>query len=201
LTPAQSLLERKFLRGKENPMSSATFSAAPSSMPGPTQLMTLLFEYNQWANRRTLGACEGLTLEQFTRGLNSSFSSVRDTLAHIYGAEWIWLERFAGRSPMSLPAASDFPDWATVRTRVEEIDAALLEYVTGLGAADLDRVVEFSRAGKPTSGPLWSMLQHVANHSTYHRGQITTMLRQLGAKAVSTDLIGFYRERAASALR
>ena len=47
--------------------------------------------------------------------------------------------------------------------------------------------------------PLWQLLQHVANHSTYHRGQITTMLRQLGAKATSTDLIIFYRERAAQA--
>jgi len=74
-----------------------------------------------------------------------------------------------------------------------------LEYVTGLGPADLDRIVEFSRAGKQTSGPLWTMLQHVANHSTYHRGQITTMLRQLGARAVGTDLIAFYRERAAGA--
>jgi uncharacterized damage-inducible protein DinB len=180
-------------------MSSATFPAAPSSMPGPRQLMRLLFEYNQWANRRTLGACEVLTQEQFTRGLNSSFASVRDTLAHIYGAEWIWLERFAGRSPMSLPAATDFADWAAVRMRLEEIDAALSDYVTGLGAADLDRIVEFSRAGKLTSGPLWTMLLQMANHSTYHRGQITTMLRQLGAKAVGTDLIGFYRERAASA--
>jgi uncharacterized damage-inducible protein DinB len=180
-------------------MSSPTSSAMPMTMPDPAQLMTLLFTYNQWANRRTLGACEVLTPEQFTLGLNSSFSSVRDTLAHIYGAEWIWLERFEGRSPLSLPAATDFPDWAAVRTRLEEIDAALLEYVTGLGAEDLNRVVEFSRAGKQTSGPLWTMLQHVANHSAYHRGQITTMLRQLGTKAVGTDLIAFYREQAAGA--
>jgi uncharacterized damage-inducible protein DinB len=48
----------------------------------------------------------------------------------------------------------------------------------------------------PFAQPLWQCLQHVANHSTYHRGQITTMLRQLGAKPAGTDLIGFYRERA-----
>jgi uncharacterized damage-inducible protein DinB len=54
-------------------------------------------------------------------------------------------------------------------------------------------------AGQPFAQPLWQMLQHVANHSTYHRGQIATMLRQLGTKATSTDLIAFYRERAAKA--
>jgi uncharacterized damage-inducible protein DinB len=181
-------------------MSSPSSSPMPSAMPDPAQLMTLLFTYNQWANRHTVGACEGLTSEQFTRALGSSFSSVRDTLAHIYGAEWIWLERFDGRSPTGLPPGTEFPDWATVSARLEEIDAELLRYVAGLRAADLDRIVEYSTvAGKGSAGPLWSMLQHVANHSTYHRGQIITLLRQLGAKAVSTDLIAFYRERAASA--
>ncbi|MGB6429316.1 MAG: DinB family protein [Candidatus Acidiferrales bacterium] len=181
-------------------MSSATFSTMPRTMPDPAQQMTLLFKYNQWANRRTLGACEALTSEQFTRAMGSSFSSVRDTLAHIYGAEWVWLERFHGRSPMALPTGTDFPDWAAVRSRLEEMDNALLEYVAGLRAGDLDRVIEFSTfAGKASSGPLWSMLQHLANHGTYHRGQITTMLRQLGTKPAGTDLIGFYRELAASA--
>jgi uncharacterized damage-inducible protein DinB len=112
----------------------------------------------------------------------------------------VWLERFHGRSPVALATGTDFPDCAAVRARLEEIDAALLEYVAGLRAGDLDRVLEFSTfAGKQSSGPLWSMLQHLANHGTYHRGQITTMLRQLGAKAVGTDLIGFYRELAANA--
>ncbi|MGB6546599.1 MAG: DinB family protein [Candidatus Acidiferrales bacterium] len=181
-------------------MSSPTSFPMPLTMPNPAELITLLFKYNQWANRRTLGACEGLTSEQFTRALNSSFSSVRDTLAHIYGAEWIWLERFEGRSPMGLPPGTDFPDWAAVRAHMEEIDGALLKYVVKLRAGDLDRVLEFSTfAGKRTSGPLWSLLQHVANHSTYHRGQVTTLLRQLGAKTVGTDLSGFYRELAAGA--
>ena len=45
----------------------------------------------------------------------------------------------------------------------------------------------------------WQALQHLANHGTYHRGQVATLLRQLGVKPVSTDLIAFYRERAAAA--
>ncbi len=61
-----------------------------------------MFQYNHWADRRMLDACAALTNEQFTRDLGSSFSSVRDTLAHLYGAEWIWNERFKGRSPSAL---------------------------------------------------------------------------------------------------
>ena len=51
----------------------------------------------------------------------------------------------------------------------------------------------------PSRSPRWQMMQHVVNHCTYHRGQVTTMLRQLGAKGITTDLIFFYRERSAAA--
>ncbi len=159
-----------------------------------------LYDYNSWANHRTLEASAALAPEQFTRDLGSSFGSVRDTLAHIYGAEWVWLERWHGRTPAGLPSAADFPDIEAVRRRFAEIDRNLVDYVASLTLDDLQRVITFkTRAGVPYSQPLAPCLQHVANHSTYHRGQVTTLLRQLGAKAVATDLIAFYRERAAQA--
>jgi uncharacterized damage-inducible protein DinB len=158
----------------------------------------LLYDFNAWANQRTLDVCAALTPEQFTRDLASSFGSVRDTLAHIYGAQWIWLERWHGRIPTGLPSPADFPDFETVQRRFAEIDRNLVDYAASLTMDDIQRVIDFKTlAGLPISQPLWQMLQHVANHSTYHRGQVTTMLRQLGAKAASTDLIYFYRERAA----
>ena len=159
-----------------------------------------LYDYNSWANHRTLDAAAALTPEQFTREMGSSFSSVRDTLAHIYGAEWIWLERWHGRTTGGLPSAADFPDIDAVRRKFAEIDRNLVDYVASLTQDDLQRVVTFKNlAGVPYSQPLAPCLQHLANHSTYHRGQVTTLLRQLGAKAVATDLIAFYRERAAQA--
>ena len=79
----------------------------------------LLYDFNAWANRHTLDACAALDAEQFLRDLGSSFGSVRDTLAHIYGAEWIWLERWLGRVPTAgLPSAADFPDFDSVRKRL-----------------------------------------------------------------------------------
>jgi uncharacterized damage-inducible protein DinB len=160
----------------------------------------LLYDFNAWANQRTLDACAALAPEQFTRDLASSFPSVRDTLAHIYGAQWVWLERWHGRIPAALPSPADFPDFETTRRRFAEIDGNLVDYAASLNADDIQRVVAFKTlAGTPISQPLWQMLQHVANHSTYHRGQVTTMLRQLGAKAAGTDLIYFYRERAEQA--
>ena len=158
----------------------------------------LLYDYNTWAIDRTLDACAALSDEQFTRDLGSSFRSVRDTLVHISGAQWIWLERWHGRSPNSAPVATDFPNLEAVRRRSAEVERNLLDYVASLTPEDLQRVISYkTMAGVAGAQPLWQMLQHLANHGTYHRGQIATMLRQLGAKGQSTDMIAFYRERAA----
>lgn len=159
-----------------------------------------LFAYDAWANRRMLDTCAALSQEQFTRDLGSSFRSVRDTLAHIMGAEWLWLERFHGRSHASIPSADQYPDLASLRTRWTQFESELLSYVNGLSIADLERSFDYKDTkGTPHSNLLWQTLQHLANHGTYHRGQVTTLLRQLGAKPISTDMIGFYRERTAQA--
>jgi len=164
------------------------------------ELLRLLFLYNQWADLRIVDACSALTNEQFTRDLGSSFRSVRDTLVHLYGAEWVWNERIEGRSPMSLVAGTGFPDLASVRTKLEEMDNFYIEYVTRLAPQDLERVIHYkSFAGDEFSNPLWQTLHQLTNHASYHRGQIITLLRQLGAKPVTTDLIAYYRERAAVA--
>jgi uncharacterized damage-inducible protein DinB len=164
------------------------------------ELLRLLFQYNQWADRRMVEACSALTNEQFTRDLGSSFRSVRDTLVHLYGAEWVWNERIEGRSPTSLVAGTGFPDLESARTKLEEMDNFYIEYVSRLTPQDLERVIHYkSFAGDELSNPLWQTLHQLTNHASYHRGQIITLLRQLGAKPVTTDLIAFYRERATAA--
>ena len=162
--------------------------------------MVALYEFNAWANQKTLDAAGALSAEQFIRELGSSFSSVRDTLVHIYGVEWIWLERLHGRSPAGFPTARDFPDVGKLKARWAELDSIQLQYVRGITQADLDEVLEYKTLSFGLGrNPRWQMMQHVVNHGSYHRGQVTTMLRQLGAKAVATDLISFYRERNAAA--
>jgi len=160
----------------------------------------LLYEYNCWANHRTLDACSALTDEQFTRDLHSSFPSVRDTLAHLFSVEWIWLERWHGRSPDAYPSAAAYPNLVSARSRWEEIERDLTDYIASLQPEDLSRVVHHKTMKGDQQSALHSqMLQHVVNHQSYHRGQIATMLRQLGAKPISTDMIFFFRERASHA--
>jgi len=162
--------------------------------------MRVLYDYNAWANRRAMDAASALTNEQFTQQMGSSFSSVRDTLAHIFGAEWVWLERFQGRSPASMPDVTQFADLASLRKAWLEQEERLLKFVAALKQEDLNRIMEYKTMKFGVySNPLWQSMQHVVNHGTYHRGQITTMLRQLGAQPILTDLMHFYRERAVAA--
>jgi uncharacterized damage-inducible protein DinB len=159
-----------------------------------------LYEYNAWADRRVVEAASALTTEQFTKPLCSSFSSVRDTLGHILGVEWLWLERFQGRSPSAISDAKEFETAEQLKARWNEFEPVLLKFVRGLTQHDLDRVMEYKtmKFGVYTN-PLWQSMLHLVNHGTYHRGQITTMLRQLGAQPILTDLMHFYRERSNAA--
>jgi len=159
--------------------------------------MRVLFEYNAWANHRSLDAASALSAEQFTQALGSSFSSVRDTLGHICGAEWIWFERFNGRSPSALPNVKTFVTVEALRKHWLLQEGDLLAFVKALTQQDLDRAMEYQTLKFGVyRNPLWQSMQHLVNHGTYHRGQITTLLRQLGAQPLPTDLMHFYRERA-----
>ncbi len=164
----------------------------------PEEIRTL-YEYDAWANGRTLNACAALTQEQLTRNLGNSFSSVRDTLVHIVGAQMIWLDRLHGASPAGLPTPDAYPDFVAVRAQWAQTESKLASYIGGLSAVDLERILEFRNAkGNVFRDQIGNILQHLVNHGSYHRGQVTTLLRQLGATPVSTDMIAFYRERAAA---
>ena len=160
--------------------------------------LIFLFAYNRWANARTLSAAARLTPDQLTRDLGNSFASVRDTLVHIYGAEWIWLARWKGTSPTTAIVAADIPDVAALAARWKTVEEEQAAFIKDLADADIERMIEYANLkGDRFTNPLGRLMQHLVNHSTYHRGQVTTMLRQLGATPVSTDLVTFLRERSA----
>lgn len=158
-----------------------------------------LFAYDRWANRRILDVVSRLAPEEFGRDLGSSHPSVEATLAHLLAANWVWLERWLGRSPTGLPDAGwDVGTFEALRAKWAEIENVQQAFVDGLANDDLERPLSYrDTKGEPFEQPLWQLLRHAVNHASYHRGQVVTMLRQLGAEAVSTDLVLFYREAGA----
>jgi len=161
-----------------------------------------LCDYTQWADRRVFSAAAKLNPEKVNRHLGNSFSSVRETLVHIMAAEWIWLERWKGTSPKALLPASEFATLDSLRQRWDALHAELAQYTGGVSADQLQSDLAYiNTRGQQFSYPLWRQMAHVVNHSTYHRGQITTMLRQLGAEPVSTDLLVYWDEKVKVATR
>jgi uncharacterized damage-inducible protein DinB len=159
------------------------------------QDLVTLVDYHYWARDRMLEALEPLTSEQYNRDLGSSFKSIRDTTAHIYAAEWAWHSRWVGQSPTALLSSESFPDVPSIRLAWTAHEAKVRSFLAGLGEQGITKVFEYKLLnGTAGSSPFWQMLQHVVNHASYHRGQVTTMLRQIGAKpAKSMDLIAYYR--------
>jgi uncharacterized damage-inducible protein DinB len=161
--------------------------APPARTPGE---IARLFSYNRWANMRVLRSVSGIPLDEYTRSVGGSFTTLRNTLIHLYGADWVWLERFDGRSPRALPEgnqASTARELEKIWREVEEGWAAL---VGALETARMREKLDYtSFTGDPFSRSVGEVLVHLVNHSTYHRGQIATLTRQLGHRPASTDYL------------
>jgi uncharacterized damage-inducible protein DinB len=161
------------------------------------EVLQTLVDYHYWARDRLFVAVDALTEEQLRRPLGNSFPSVFDTVVHLCGADWIWRSRWEGVSPMALPKPELYDDLAKVRAAWHDEERRIREIVNRLGPEGITRPIEYQGwDGRRQAQPFWQMLQHLVNHGSYHRGQVTTMLRQLGVQpAKSMDLIAFYRER------
>jgi len=161
------------------------------------QDLRMMLDYHYWARDRLLDALEPLTPDQLNRDLGSSFKSIRETIVHTYAAEWAWHSRWQGHSPTALLPDDQFPDLAAVRRAWSQHEGDMRAFLDGSGEDGVSRVIEYKLlSGEAGASPLWQMLQHVVNHASYHRGQVTTMLRQLGATpAKPMDMIAYYRTK------
>ena len=170
--------------------------------------IALLYEYDRWANACVFQSLEALTVEQFTRDLGGSFGSVRDTMLHILGGEWTWLTFWKASSQddtlladlrtrrQTLFSPEAFSSLDDVRRKWTEVEREQLDFVNSVTTESLQKMF-------PARNALLSLahlMQHVANHSTYHRGQVSLMMRQLGAKPAATDFHVFLGERRTLAL-
>lgn len=159
-----------------------------------TQALVLQVRFNGWATRRVLESAAKLNADELHRDLGNSYGGVHGTLTHIFQGDSIWLDRVNGVPTGSLAAYAPDPDFAVFSQRWLAVLDRWVSWAEGLDAAGWDRVVAFRYVkGDADSQPIWRMTLHAVNHATYHRGQVTTMLRQLGHEPIGTDLIKYYR--------
>lgn len=154
-----------------------------------------LYDYNEWANARVFASLRALEPERLRARIESSFPSPLATLAHIVAAEWVWLSRWRGHSPSSVPSWLEEPELEDLRSRLAAVESERAGLLQGLSSADVEASLAYRTIdGESHEDRLLDLLLHVVNHSSYHRGQLTTMLRQLGTHPVATDYIVFLRE-------
>lgn len=148
------------------------------------------YAYARWANTRMLDACETLPVETLSRETGSSFASVLGTLEHLYGADWIWLERFEGRPRAVFPPKGAYPTVASIREAWDALQGRREAFLASLTAARLAEPLRYTNMkGEAMAYPLGDLLFHLSNHATYHRGQVMQSVRQLGGRVQSSDYL------------
>lgn len=158
-----------------------------------------LFDYTEWANDLAIDAASKLSDENLRRDFGISHKSILGTLVHMAGAEWIWWERWNGRSPAkheawSLWSTESCADLETLKQRWNNLLASRTQFISQLDEERLNAELAFKLlSGDPSSMRLIDQMQHVVNHATMHRGQVVGMIRQLGLDPPSTDLIFYLR--------
>jgi uncharacterized damage-inducible protein DinB len=158
-----------------------------------------LFDYTEWANALALAAAAELSDENLRRDFGISHSSIFGTLLHMAGVEWIWLERWHGRSPAakdawSLWTTDSCADLQMLKQRWRDLVDRRTHFISELDEPRLATELGFKLlSGDASSMPLVDQMHHVANHATLHRGQVVGMIRQLGFTPPATDLLFYLR--------
>ena len=167
--------------------------------------------YNRWMNEKLYSLCEGLPDEARKRDMGAFFRSVHGTLNHILLADHAWMRRFTGdleafrfydqaRRPIEVRSLDQelYADFDALRAVRRRTDEQIERWTTELSDEDLQGPLRYrTSGGEEQEHPLWWAVSHFFNHQTHHRGQVTTLLKQLGIDPGVTDLAVMLRQHPA----
>lgn len=152
----------------------------------------LMADYNAWMNERLYALCAGLSDEERRRDRGAFFKSIHATLNHILWGDRAWMTRLAGKSygdwtPIGTELYADFAELRAART---DMDREIRAWAAALTPEWLDAPYVFTSQVYKTTRvqPAWVFVTHMFNHQTHHRGQLTTLLAQMGLDFGITDI-------------
>lgn len=154
-----------------------------------------LADYNCWANSIVAGWLLQINEEQWEREVLSSFSSIKMTATHIVSAEKVWID-FWTKAPDPVYLSAVFTGTGKELIEIwKEASAGMKAFIEAFSEENYQQRITFRY---PRGGEGWleypQTFAHVMNHSTYHRGQLVTLLRQVGFTGfTSIDLATYYR--------
>ncbi len=160
------------------------------------EIYTRYTQYNLWANRRLAETFATAPETDFNATIISSFPSVRTTFLHIWDAEFCWLSRLQGVSPAAFPSKTFEGDTKAVLATVLKTSEDFANCVAAQAPDFFEKYIDFVTLSYGPSGQqAFEMIHHCMNHSTFHRGQLITMGRQLGIKGFPpTDFVYYLKE-------
>lgn len=159
------------------------------------QLLTSFVRYDLWANEKILQVILSLSEEQQKHYIASSFPSVEKTCLHIWDASSIWWQRVQLHEQIVVPSLSFHPSMKDIANGLVHQNKQWIDWIVDQDEKTLESDFSYkSSKGDPYRQPLQDIVLHLSNHGTYHRGQLVTMLRQLGLEKIpQVDYILFAR--------
>ena len=154
-----------------------------------------LFAYDRWANTRVLDACRKLTAEQYVAEPAPGWSSVRSTIYHIALVTEFHLRTLAGDPDDSIPTEAELATVDDAARLLERAYRRFEELRPTLTPERLNTVLTLRAIGRTFALPTWAMLRHIVNHSSYHRGQCASKLKQFGIEQPITDFFWWMIEQ------
>jgi uncharacterized damage-inducible protein DinB len=154
-----------------------------------------LYAHHWWANRTLMDVAGKLGEDALTRDIGTQFSepTLKGLFFHVYGVDRLWLSRWRGVSPTTVPKEADVaPSLAALGEHWVALEREQADYLGGLRDADLTRVIGYRLlSGKDYAQPLELLLHHVTDHGTHHRSEIATMLTMVSGSPPGTGLARF----------
>jgi uncharacterized damage-inducible protein DinB len=153
--------------------------------------------YHAWANGQLFDTLLSLAEEQQHAIVSSSFPSLYKTVLHMLDAESIWWQRLKLQERLDRPSDGFSGDMQALCTRLQQQDKQWQDWVSSASENALQHeFIYFNSKKERFKQPVYQMLLHLFNHGTYHRGQLVTMLRQLGVEKIpATDFIVWSRRK------
>jgi len=161
------------------------------------ELIRSLFGYNQYANEYLLDETAKLSAEEFSEDRGASWGSIEANLAHVTGAQSVWLSRWDGSGkPVALPDEQNIGGHAAVRDAFAASHTALRAFVEGVSEERVNGIFEYAdNDGNARRLPLWLLMVHLMNHGTHHRSEVCMALTAMGREVKELDLHYFEMER------
>jgi uncharacterized damage-inducible protein DinB len=148
--------------------------------------------YNHWMNDRLYSLCAEIPDDERKHDRGAFFGSIHGTLNHLLLADKVWLGRFEGQ-PFQVQSLDQelYENFVELRAEREVTDRHIETWAAGLTEEKLASQFQFSSITRPglRECELWVVVLHLFNHQTHHRGQLTTLLSQMGKDYGITDLI------------